>query len=140
MNRRFFEIVLQIKRTCVKTEETIRSEFHISEAELNGLLAVHAGESISGSEFSKRMDLSPSRGSRVLARMVRRDFLKSVQIPENRRRVTISLTARGKRIKRDLEVKMETCGRSILERLPIEQRTKVVHSFDLLEKVFASKP
>jgi len=133
---RFFEIVLLIKRTCVDTEERIRKEFRITQAALNGLLAVGPDESLSGAEFSARMGLSASRGSRVLAAMVRGGFLKSVPIPDDRRSVTISLTPRGRRMRADLERRMDACGEQLLSPLTSVQKKRLIGSFGLLEKAF----
>jgi DNA-binding MarR family transcriptional regulator len=136
MSRRFFKIVLLIKRTCVDTEERIRKGFRLTQAELNGHLAVGPDESLSGAEFSMRMGLSPSRGSRVLAGMVRRGFLKSVPIPDDRRSVTISLTPKGRKMKADLERTMNACGEQLLSPLSINQKKRLIGSFGLLEKAF----
>jgi len=140
MNRRFFEVVLLIKRTCVATEEAIRGEFRLTQAEFTGLLAVGPTERVSGAEFSARMGLSPSRGSRVLSRLVKKGLLKSNPLPDNRRSVTISMTAKGARMRESLEQRMDLCGRSMIERLPARDQKKVEASFHLLEKVFETKP
>lgn len=136
MSRRFFEIVLMIKRTCVDTEETIRGEFRLTQAELNGLLAVGPEECLSGAEFSLRMGISPSRGSRVLAGMVRKGFLKSAPIPDDRRSVTISLTPKGRKMRADLERRMNACGESLLSPLSAGQKMRLTGAFGLIEKAF----
>ncbi len=136
MSRRFFEIVLMIKRTCVETEELIRGEFRLTQAELAGHLAVRPGESLSGAEFSLRMGLSASRGSRVLAGMVRKGYLKSSPIPDDRRSVTISLTPKGRKMRADLERRMNACGESLLSRLSAAQKKRLTGAFGLIEQAF----
>jgi DNA-binding MarR family transcriptional regulator len=85
------------------------------------------------------MGLSPSRGSRVLAGMVRRGFLKSVPIPDDRRSVTISLTPKGRKMRADLERKMNACGERLLSPLTNGQKKRLVGSFGLLERAFETK-
>jgi DNA-binding MarR family transcriptional regulator len=140
MNRRFFEIVLMIKRTCVETEEMIRGEFRLTQAELNGLLAVGPDECLSGAEFSLRMGLSASRGSRVLAGMVRKGFMKSAPIPDDRRSVTISLTPKGRKMRADLERRMNACGEQLLSPLSAGQKNRLKSDFGLIERAFETKP
>jgi MarR family transcriptional regulator, organic hydroperoxide resistance regulator len=140
MSRRFFEIVLLIKRTCVDTEEMIRGEFRLTQAELNGHLAVRPGESLSGAEFSLRMGISPSRGSRVLAGMVRKGFLKSAPIPDDRRSVTISLTQKGRKMRADLELRMNACGEQLLSPLSAGEKNRLLGDFGLIERAFETKP
>jgi DNA-binding MarR family transcriptional regulator len=138
MSLKFFEIVLRIKRSCVETEDRIRSEFGLTEAECNGLLAIGPEERIAGAEFSARMGLSPSRGSRVLSRLAKKGLLCSVTPDGDRRSLVISMTPAGARTRRSLEERMEACGRGLLEKLSPAERRRVEASLRLMEKTFTS--
>jgi DNA-binding MarR family transcriptional regulator len=140
MPTRFFEIVLRIKRTCVAAETRIRREAGLTDPEFGGLLAVAPGESLTGAAFAARMDLSPSRGSRVLAALVRRGLLRSRPQAGDRRSVTIALTPEGEALRRSLERRMEACGHGLLEGLTPAERERVERSFRLFEKVFPAHP
>ena len=102
MNRRFFELILAIKRKCQCNEERIRQEVGLSQAQFNGLLALDGGREVSGCQFANGMGLSPSRGSRVLNALVVAGYAKTRVSPDDRRTVLISLTPRGRRMREQI--------------------------------------
>jgi DNA-binding MarR family transcriptional regulator len=135
MSRRLFELILAVKRRCQGNEEQIQRTLRLSQAEFHALLVLEDEQQISGCEFAERMALSPSRGSRVLDRLVAGDYVKVLPGPMDRRAILISLTARGRAVKKKIIGRMEACESRIssaLDRTKVEQ---VKHALELLEAV-----
>lgn len=135
MSRRFFELILAIKRKCQTNEEQIREQLGLSQAEFNGLLVLAEGQEITGCEFSQRMALSASRGSRVLGTLVADGYAATRISPKDRRTVLISLTERGITAKEQIVRHMEACESRICGSLDDATIAKVKESLQVLETV-----
>lgn len=116
MGNRLFELMLLIKRKCLSTEEDIREELALSQAEFNGLLTLE-GKEQSGNTFSERMELSPSRGSRVLWRLISKGYVQTHTSDTDRRSNIISLSLSGRKMKKKIERRMMKCEGKIKSKL-----------------------
>jgi len=134
MDAHLFELVLSIKRKCLSTEEEVQKELKLSPAEFNGLLSIKSGEQVSGNVFAERMGLSPSRGSRVLWRLVSRGFIRMEVDAEDRRNIVVSLTPQGRNMKKRLENRMLKCEGKVLSALPQDMVEEIKESLSVLEK------
>ncbi len=84
-------------------EEDLRKKFGLTEAEYKGLQCIGDQEKITCQEFSKRMRLSLSRGSRVVDRLCRKKFIERVDCPTDRRCKNIWLSQKGSSIRQKIE-------------------------------------
>lgn len=132
MQSHLFELILKIKQKCMATEEVIQNELKLSQAELHGLLSISGNEQLPGSVFSERMSLSPSRGSRVLWKLVSRRLLRTSVNAADRRSVTISLTRKGKNLQQKAKQGMLTCEKKITADLTEKQISGIKESLHLL--------
>lgn len=97
------DILDELKKECVANEEKIRRSLDLSEAEYNGLLCLNKGEKITCQEFSARMNLSVSRGSRVIDMLFEKGYLDRVDCFEDRRCKNVKLTRNGAAIRRKID-------------------------------------
>jgi DNA-binding MarR family transcriptional regulator len=135
MGEHLFELILAVKRKCQGNEEQIQEELGLSQAEFNALIVLDSQQEVSGGEFATRMALSPSRGSRVLNKLVTDGYVKALAGPSDRREVAISLTPKGRQAKQRIIGHMEACESRIcagLDRTSVEQ---VKHALELLEAI-----
>jgi DNA-binding MarR family transcriptional regulator len=135
MSGRLFELILAVKRKCQGNEEQIQQEFGLSQAQFNALIVLDEGKEISGCEFAERMALSPSRGSRVVNKLVAGGYVQVLPGPVDRRAIMISLTPKGSETKQQIIGRMEACESRIstaLDQMSVEQ---VRHALELLEAV-----
>ncbi len=129
MSRHLFELILAIKRKCQCNEEQIQSQLGLSQAEFNGLLVLDARQAVLGCEFSRRMGLSPSRGSRVLNTLVTGGYVRTQLSPTDRRAILVSLTSKGRGMKERIVNRMKTCEervRSNLDEVRLGQVTEAL--------------
>lgn len=97
-----YESILKLKYFCQCHESRISSSCQITLAELRGIKAIEEERDISCSDFSKRINLSPSRGSRIIDSLVRKGFLSREIKDSDRRSTYLSLTNKGKKIKKEI--------------------------------------
>lgn len=116
------------------TDERIRRETDLSPAEYRALHSIRNGETISSAEFSERMDLSPSRGSRVIDQLIESGYCSRSGSAGDRRVVFIELTDEGGRTKERIEAITGICEEEIRNRLTQSELTKVYEGIDLLLK------
>ena len=135
MGRRLIELILAIKRKCQGTEERIQAELGLSPAEFNGLTALDETREVSGCEFAGRMTLSPSRGSRVLNRLVTDGYVRTRVSPEDRRTILVALTPQGRQVKQEIIGHMDACEQRICAGLDPESVEQVESALEILDRV-----
>jgi DNA-binding MarR family transcriptional regulator len=133
VNLRLFELILAVKRKCQGKLEQIQSDLGLSQAEFNGLVVLNEGQEILGCEFADRMGLSPSRGSRVLSRLLVNGYVKTRYGSEDRRTIFISLTAKGKRMRGRISERMAACENRIRGGLKAGNIRQIRDSLEMLE-------
>jgi DNA-binding MarR family transcriptional regulator len=133
MSKRLFELILGIKYRCQGNEEQIQAELGLSQAEFNGLIVLDEDQEMSGCSFAAGMGLSPSRGSRVLNKLVTHGYVKSKPSAQDRRAVLVSLTAKGRRTRRRISERMAACEERLRDRLDEKALKQVTHALELLE-------
>jgi DNA-binding MarR family transcriptional regulator len=97
------DILEDLRKECEAHEAKIRKSLDLSEAEYNGLLSLNKNEKITCQEFSERMRLSVSRGSRVIDMLFERGYLNRVDCTADRRCKNVRLTDIGAEVRRNIE-------------------------------------
>jgi len=125
-------LILAIKYRCQRNEEQIQKELGLSQAEFNGLIVLDEGREMSGCAFAAGMGLSASRGSRVLSKLVSDGYVKADVSKDDRRAVSISLTAKGRKAKRQINDSMAACEKRLSNRLDRRSLQQVTQALELL--------
>jgi len=113
-DEKMVDILADLKRECLASEEKIRKMLNLSEAEHNGLLCLNKGEKITCQEFSARMNLSVSRGSRVIDKLFKKRYIDRVDCSEDRRCKHIMLTKNGATIRRKINDHRKDCEQKLV--------------------------
>jgi len=113
MEKQLFELIMAVKKKCLHTEERIRSNLKLSPGEFHGLLVLVPGETLPARIFTERMSFSASRGSRIINRLVQRQYLTIEIAAEDRRSIRISLTDEGVRMREIVFENMTECENKI---------------------------
>lgn len=106
---KMMDLIFRLKSKCIENETEIMKESKLSQSEFNGIVKMNPGELISGKHFSEKLDLSPSRASRIVERMVQKGFLLRNFDSRDRRKCQIALSNRGLEIKRQIELMRSSC-------------------------------
>ena len=83
-------------------EDVIRERIGLSEAEYRGILCMAEGEKITCQEHARRLNLSVSRGSRVVDRLCVNRYIERVDCDADRRCKNIWLTGKGVAVRRKI--------------------------------------
>jgi DNA-binding MarR family transcriptional regulator len=86
----------------------------ISQIDFAVINMLNAGERISCKELARMMDLSTSRCSRIVERLLRKGYVVRKPNPDDRRAIEVSLTAKGIRLKKNIENLKTQCEKRIL--------------------------
>lgn len=92
---KLLDLVEQIREKCLAKEMEIRQILGLVETEYRGLLCFDGNERITCQEFSARMNLSVSRGSRIIDRLCAGGYLDRADLSSDRRYKNIWLTKKG---------------------------------------------
>lgn len=111
--KRLFPLLEELRKKCQENENRIREEYNMTPAEYRGLLCLQRDRLITCREFSNNMGLSPSRGTRVIDNLLRRELIEREEIEDNRRCKSIALTDKGRRIQAHIQAQVEECERRI---------------------------
>jgi DNA-binding MarR family transcriptional regulator len=107
------DILVDLRKECEAHEEKVGTSLDLSKAEYNGLLCLVKGERITCQEFSERMNLSVSRGSRVIDRLFEKGYLNRVDCSEDRRCKHVELTKSGLTVRRKIDKQRQDCEQKL---------------------------
>lgn len=132
---RLFDLIEQLKSRCIRNELIIMEEANLSPAEYNGISALEPEERVCGNVLSRKMNLSPSRASRVIDKLVRNGYLVREDDAVDRRRCTISLAEKGVRVKKRIEEIKRDCERRVTTSLTDREKEYFTRSLKKLNEV-----
>jgi DNA-binding MarR family transcriptional regulator len=111
--QKLMEIILSLKKKCSDREEGIRKRLNLSSAEFNALSCLRGKEKITCQDFSQRMGLSYSRGSRVIEKLVQQRFIGRADCSEDRRCKFVWLTEEGRKTSQIIKTENKNCEKKI---------------------------
>lgn len=135
MEKRLVDDIFLLKQRCTFKIEDLSAEAGLSPREMTAIESMTPGERVSGNELSRRMELSPSRGSRIIEQLIRNGCLERETDPHDRRAVLISLSERGGEQKRKIDALKDDCERLLLSRLEGDQLDRVREGMGILLRV-----
>jgi len=106
-------ILGEIGKKILTHEDGLQRKLGLSEAEYRGLQSIEEGEKITCQEFSRRMGLSVSRGSRVVDRLCNKNFIERVDCQSDRRCKNIWLTKKGLLIRQTIKREIQKWGNAL---------------------------
>lgn len=135
MEKNLIDLLIQLKRGCMEDEEQIRTICKVSLAEYKGIMVIGEGEKMTCNILSKKMGLSPSRGSRIIDNLVKKAYLIRVVNPEDRRSFVVSLSSKGAKVKSRIKQERINCERRIRKKLSVRQVELIKEGLELINKI-----
>ncbi|RPI16704.1 MAG: MarR family transcriptional regulator [Ignavibacteriae bacterium] len=139
MRTGFIDSAILLKNSCLKMEEDILNRFNISPSEYKGLLVIDEGEILSGKVYSARMDLSISRGSRIIEHLVKNGYLKHEDCSDDRRCNKVSLTAKGIKLRKEIYKLLDECEEELLSVIPENELVSLKSIINKFTNILNSK-
>ncbi len=139
MEKSLVDLIIELKKSCMEDEEQICTTCKVSLAEYKGIMVIDDREKITCKILSKKMGLSPSRGSRIIDNLVKKEYLLRMVNPEDRRSFVISLSSRGAKLKNQIEQERNSCERRIRKKLSSKEFELIKEGLELITKIFNQK-
>ena len=133
--KEIYTTILRLKYFCTCNENKISSSWHISLAELKGINAMESHESVTCSELAEKINLSPSRGSRIIDNLVRKGYLFREIQDQDRRTTLLYLTKRGEKLKYNITREQKAFEDMLTSKLSSQEIESVRKGLATLEKI-----
>ena len=139
MAQNFINLIFRLKSSCLSKEETIREEVDLSPAEFRAILSLKPGAEIPCSVFSRQVGLSVSRGSRVIDKLLKNGYSKSIKNKEDRRVMKIMLDTKGISVHNKIQKVLEECEHTIMKRMSKSELIQLESSLNKLSEILTTK-
>jgi DNA-binding MarR family transcriptional regulator len=113
---RLIDLILKLRQKC-NLEDQITNTFNLTNRELSCICAIRPDESVPLCEISKRVNLSPSRASRLINSLIRKKFLNPSEDSEDKRFLILSLSQNGKKCIKVMEDQKESCEKKMMDKI-----------------------
>jgi len=130
------DLIMELKKGCLEDEEQIRTLCNVSLAEYRAVIEIDTTERITCNVLSKKMGLSPSRGSRIIDGLVRKKYLVRMTNLEDRRSFVLSLSPKGTKIKEQIKRERNNCEKRIREKLSTKELDLIEEGLELVIRIF----
>jgi DNA-binding MarR family transcriptional regulator len=131
--------IIHISEICISESSKLCTAAGISKREANLLITLDPGERVTSSEVSQRIDLSPSRVSRIVDNLTNKGYLKRKSSSGDRRASEISLSSSGKKCREKVLAGKELCELRLKNRLSKKELKTVNRALAVLLKVVEEK-
>ena len=92
------ELIYELKKKCIQGDEDFFNSLDISQAEYNMFLCLKDCKHFNSYSVAEKMQLSLSRVSRIVDKMVTKEYLTRTTNKSDRRAIDIKMTPLGKEI------------------------------------------
>ena len=127
MEYNIVDTIMMLNEQCCHLNDTGGEESNLTAKEMQVMLSLDSGESVSSNDLAKRNMLSPSRMSRIIDKLASRRFLNRETDEHDRRYSRVSLTHEGIIINKHTFEFKKQCESKIKSRLSD-------HEFAIIQK------
>lgn len=128
------DAILQIRRRCNFADE-IGKSFDLTLGDVEGLLAIAGNQGLASKDLAELLRLSPSRGSRVIGRLMGKGLVEARADQGDRRSLVLTLTPKGVTCHLQLLEEKALCEQRLRAQLDVEQINIIESGLDSLLKV-----
>lgn len=133
---KLIEIIYGLSDKCIVHRNKHLEKMFLSKAEFNGLICLEKHSEITCKEFSERMGLSLSRGSRIIDRLHQKNFIKRTDSPSDRRCKLVQLSEKGKKARNQIDKEKERCEKKLTSGIPQKKLDRLKKELlELMEKL-----
>ncbi len=117
-NEKLLSIFSSLIERYSEEKDKIRKDTGLTSAEFKGLDCLEIDEELSCQDLSSRMNLSVSRGSRIIEGLFRKGFLDRAGCSEDRRCKKVWLTDYGAEVRKKINKQIQDCEARLTANLP----------------------
>ncbi|MFZ1517772.1 MAG: MarR family transcriptional regulator [Ignavibacteriaceae bacterium] len=134
-------LTFNLLANCQEKEVRLAEVHSLTQAEFRCLRLFGSDESINNKAIAERMNLSPSRLTRIIDGLVQKEYILREIDPNDRRNMKVSLSRKGQLLVTQLNKAYIDIHKEILEDIEVEQHqpliTAMTHLLTALEKWIA---
>ncbi len=130
---RLADLTFSLLQRCQEKEAWLAEEHGLFQAELKCLRLFGSDESLNNTQISKRMNLSPSRLTRIIDGLVDRGYMKREIAQYDRRNMRVFLSRRGKILTNKLNKAFIEIHNEILQDIDVSQHESLITAMEHLQ-------
>ena len=141
---RLANLTFSLLANCQEKEVRLAELHGLTQAEFRCLRLFGTDESLNNKQIAERMNLSPSRLTRIIDGLVKKQYINREIDPNDRRNMRVTLSRRGKLLVHQLNMAYVDIHNEILQDIEVSQHepliTAMEHLLSALEKWLQTKP
>lgn len=119
------DLVYELRKKCILKDEAFFDSLKISQAEYNMFLCLRNCKHFNSYSVAEKMQLSLSRVSRIIDKMVNKDLLSRTTNKLDRRAIDIKMTSKGKDIMNKIVQYREELDANLISKLSGEDISEI---------------
>ncbi len=139
MNENIIDNIIHLSEICISESREVCQAAGISRQESNLLLSLEQGERVTSNEISRRLELSPSRVSRIVDSLLNKGYLERETSSDDRRASEISLSKTGRKCREKVTTGKRLCEERLKKGLSETDLKTVDRALGILLKVLERK-
>jgi DNA-binding MarR family transcriptional regulator len=125
-------LIFEMLPICQKKQEKLAEEHGLFHTEFKCLRLFGIDEDINNKEIAKRMNLSPSRLTRIMDGLVKKGYMKREIDGSDRRNMKLSLSRRGKILTNKINDAYNDIHAEILKEIEVDKHESLINSIEHL--------
>ena len=122
------ELTFSLLATCQEKESRLAEQHGLTQAEFRCLRSFGTEENLNNKSIAERMGLSPSRLTRIIDRLVKKEYIVREINNTDRRNMCVSLSAKGIQIVELLNQSYLDIHQEILEDIDESQHSPLINA------------
>ena len=129
---RLANLTFSLLAGCQEKEAWLAEQHGLFQAEFKCLRLFGSDESLNNTQISKRMNLSPSRLTRIIDGLVKKGYMQRAIDPNDRRNMIVTLSRRGKILTNKLNRAFVEVHEEILQDIDVTQHEPLISAMENL--------
>jgi len=125
-------LIFEMLPICQKKQEELAEEHGLFHTEFKCLRLFELDESMNNKEIAERMNLSPSRLTRIMDGLVKKGYMKREIDGSDRRNMKLSLSRRGKILTNKVNDAYTDIHAEILKEIEVDKHESLINSIEHL--------
>jgi DNA-binding MarR family transcriptional regulator len=130
-------LTFNLLANCQEKEVRLATVHHLTQAEFRCMRLFGTDETVNNKKIAERMNLSPSRLTRIIDGLVEKEYIIREIDPDDRRNMRVMLSRRGKHLVNQLNKAYVQIHNEILQDIDVDQHepliTAMQHLLEALE-------
>lgn len=124
-NDKMITILVSLQEKCSGAVDRMRKDLGLTSSEYRGMVCLLPEDKIGCRELSSKMELSVSRGSRIIERLFKKGFIDRVDCSSDRRCKKVWLTKKGIQARLKISAHIDRCEEKLLADIPDKRRVEL---------------